>query len=166
MRHSSDPTAATRLLREAQAAAKLSHPGIVQVFDFGRTDRNEPFIVMEMLTGSDLHELLKQPRPPTRRRGRAHRSAGGGRTGRGAQARHRSSRSEAGEHLPASHRVEATAAQSVGLWHRANDHSESTAPDSHRQCARKPTLPITGASARRRPSRYPGGRVGAERRAV
>src|SRR5688500_5297475 len=36
-----------RLLREAQSAAKLIDPGIVRVFDFGRSEQGDPFIVME-----------------------------------------------------------------------------------------------------------------------
>ena len=44
-----------RLLREAQAAAKLNHPNIVSVFDAGEAD-GEPFIVMELVEGESLHD--------------------------------------------------------------------------------------------------------------
>jgi eukaryotic-like serine/threonine-protein kinase len=50
--------AATRLLREARAAARLEHPSIVRVFDFGETERGDPFIVMEEVRGESLAELV------------------------------------------------------------------------------------------------------------
>jgi len=47
-----------RLLQEARAAARLEHPAIVRVFDFGLTDAGSPYIVMELLRGESLAELL------------------------------------------------------------------------------------------------------------
>src|SRR4051812_42762774 len=47
-----------RLIQEARAAAKLTHPAIVKVFDVGQTERGDPFIVMELLQGDSLGELL------------------------------------------------------------------------------------------------------------
>jgi serine/threonine protein kinase len=47
-----------RLLHEARAAARLGHPAIVRVNDFGKTDRGDPFIVMERLEGEDLAAAL------------------------------------------------------------------------------------------------------------
>ncbi|WP_437667507.1 protein kinase domain-containing protein [Sorangium sp. So ce1182] len=52
------PAIAERLLREARAAAKLSHPGIVRVFDLGKTAEGTPYIVMELLEGEALRDLL------------------------------------------------------------------------------------------------------------
>ncbi len=49
---------ADRLLREAQAAAKLVDPAIVRVFDFGRSEHGDPFIVMELLSGEDLSSAI------------------------------------------------------------------------------------------------------------
>jgi len=47
-----------RLLQEARAAARLGHPAIVRVFDFGRTRRGDPFVVMELVHGETLANLL------------------------------------------------------------------------------------------------------------
>jgi eukaryotic-like serine/threonine-protein kinase len=47
-----------RLLQEARAAAKLGHPAIVRVFDVGKTQHGDPFIVMELLQGETLGSLL------------------------------------------------------------------------------------------------------------
>ncbi|HVU04252.1 MAG TPA: serine/threonine-protein kinase [Polyangiaceae bacterium] len=49
---------ADRLLHEARAAARLGHPAIVRVNDFGKTGRGDPFIVMERLDGEDLASAL------------------------------------------------------------------------------------------------------------
>ncbi len=47
------------LLREAQATAKLIHPAIVRVLDFGANGR-EPFIVFERLDGEDLRSRIER----------------------------------------------------------------------------------------------------------
>ncbi len=49
-----------RLLHEARAAARLADPAIVRVFDFGRTNWGDPFIVMEMLEGEDLMSVINR----------------------------------------------------------------------------------------------------------
>jgi eukaryotic-like serine/threonine-protein kinase len=49
-----------RLRIEARAAAKLTHPSIVRVFDVGETEWGDPFIVMELLRGESLWTLLEQ----------------------------------------------------------------------------------------------------------
>ncbi|WP_437911570.1 serine/threonine-protein kinase [Sorangium sp. So ce302] len=56
------PAIAERLLREARAAAKLSHPGIVRVFDLGKTADGTPYIVMELLEGEALRDVLCRER--------------------------------------------------------------------------------------------------------
>ncbi len=55
-----DPAFVSRFQREAQAAARLIHPNIVQVFDSGRDDRSHRyFIVMEYIEGSSCAEILR-----------------------------------------------------------------------------------------------------------
>jgi serine/threonine-protein kinase len=49
-----------RLLQEARAAAKLSHPAIVRVFDVGQTALGDPFIVMELLEGEALSATIER----------------------------------------------------------------------------------------------------------
>jgi serine/threonine protein kinase/tetratricopeptide (TPR) repeat protein len=54
----SDPDARTRLLREAQAIARLSHPNVVVVYDVG-TFRDSVFIAMEFVEGNTLGYWLQ-----------------------------------------------------------------------------------------------------------
>jgi serine/threonine protein kinase len=49
-----------RLLLEARVEARLKHPNIVHVFDFGETDLGDAFIVMEVLDGISLGQLLTE----------------------------------------------------------------------------------------------------------
>jgi len=55
----SDADARTRLLREAQALASLSHPNVVTVYDVGISD-DEVFITMEYVQGTDVSKWLRQ----------------------------------------------------------------------------------------------------------
>jgi len=52
------PGQSSRMAREAQAAARLAHPALVRVFDFGWTTRGDPFLVMELAQGETLATLL------------------------------------------------------------------------------------------------------------
>ena len=55
-----DPTFVSRFRREALAAARLVHPNIVQVFDFGLDpETKQHFIVMEHVAGHSCAELLR-----------------------------------------------------------------------------------------------------------
>src|ERR1700728_4941497 len=53
-----------RFRREAQAAANLSHPNIVPVFDWGE-DNGTYFIVMELVDGTSLADMLRGGRTLT-----------------------------------------------------------------------------------------------------
>jgi len=48
-----------RFNREVRAVAKLDHPNIIQVFDSGITEQNQPYYTMELLHGEALDERLK-----------------------------------------------------------------------------------------------------------
>ncbi|MBI2377219.1 MAG: response regulator [Deltaproteobacteria bacterium] len=53
-----------RFTSEARAAAALSHPGIVSVYDFGEdTKRNIHYIVMELVRGVSLRETVRALAP-------------------------------------------------------------------------------------------------------
>jgi serine/threonine protein kinase len=53
-------TSGTRMAREAHAAARLGHPAMVRVFDFGWTSRADPFLVMELVQGESLGSMLRR----------------------------------------------------------------------------------------------------------
>jgi serine/threonine-protein kinase len=55
-----DPTFVSRFQREAQAAARLVHPNIVQIFDSGLDESSgRHFIVMEYIEGQSCAEILR-----------------------------------------------------------------------------------------------------------
>ena len=50
-----------RFIREAEAAGRLSHPGIVTIFDVGEEpETRAPYIVMEFVGGQSLDKLLER----------------------------------------------------------------------------------------------------------
>lgn len=53
-------TGANRMAREAHAAARLGHPAMVRVFDFGWTSRADPFLVMELVQGESMGSILRR----------------------------------------------------------------------------------------------------------
>ncbi|MEV5012518.1 protein kinase [Streptomyces sp. NPDC055692] len=61
-----DPTAAARFHQEAQTTARLSHPNVVAVYDFGQAD-GRLYLVMEMVQGHSLAERLASGGPLTPR---------------------------------------------------------------------------------------------------
>jgi serine/threonine-protein kinase len=52
-----------RLVREAKAAAALSHPNVVAVFDVGETDDRIVYLAMEHIVGTTLREQIGRPDP-------------------------------------------------------------------------------------------------------
>ena len=55
---SADRDFADRFVREARVLAKLHHPHIVEVHDFGKTAEGHLYIVMEYVDGANLHERI------------------------------------------------------------------------------------------------------------
>ncbi len=58
IRESVDTASRERFLREARAAASLSHPNVCQLYDIGDED-GRPFLVMELLEGHSLADRLR-----------------------------------------------------------------------------------------------------------
>ncbi|MBI3424647.1 MAG: protein kinase [Acidobacteria bacterium] len=54
-----DATVRERFHREALAAARLKHPNIIQVYDFGSLANGSAYIVMELVEGRSLREELR-----------------------------------------------------------------------------------------------------------
>ncbi len=132
-----DASFVERFRREAQAAARLNHPGIVSVYDSG-TDGDTPYIVMEYIEGRTLADFLGSGKtlPPKQA---AHDRAGDrGSAGRRARPGRDPPRHQAGE------RDDHARGQGPrdGLRHRA---ARSAARRPHRRrprsSARRPTSP-------------------------
>ncbi|MDB4933036.1 MAG: prkC 40, partial [Labilithrix sp.] len=64
----SAPELRDRFLRESRACAQLRHPNIVGLLDFGFDSANQPYMVMELLSGPSLKEEidLEAPMAPAR----------------------------------------------------------------------------------------------------
>lgn len=64
----SDRTLSERFRREAQSSARIKHPNVVQVMDFGVTEGGLSFMAMELLEGHTLADLIKSEKrlPPSR----------------------------------------------------------------------------------------------------
>ncbi len=52
-----------RFIFEARAAAKINHPNIVEITDFGYTNEGLPFFVMEYMEGRELIDLIVEASP-------------------------------------------------------------------------------------------------------
>jgi len=49
-----------RLLREARAAGQIAHRNVVEVYDVGETAEEDPFLVMQLLSGDTLYACVKR----------------------------------------------------------------------------------------------------------
>lgn len=56
----SDTNSVKRFQQESKAAARLKHPHIIDVYDFGISPAGQPYIVMEFLEGTPLSDLIKK----------------------------------------------------------------------------------------------------------
>ena len=56
-----DQTFLDRFRREARAMAKLNHPHIITVFEFGQTAEGHLFFVMEFVDGANLADIIHGP---------------------------------------------------------------------------------------------------------
>jgi tRNA A-37 threonylcarbamoyl transferase component Bud32 len=63
-----DPSHVQRFEREVRLTATLTHPNTIQIFDYGRTDEDTFYYVMEFLKGLSLDDLVRGhgPLPPGR----------------------------------------------------------------------------------------------------
>jgi serine/threonine-protein kinase len=68
--HLGDPEQRDRLLQEARAVARLQHPHLVRLYEFGEVsglagDVSQPYLVLEYVPGGSLADLLRgSPQPP------------------------------------------------------------------------------------------------------
>ena len=58
-----DPQFAERFRREAQAAARLKHPHVVAVYDFGVSSNGVIYLVMELVEGRNLRTIIREQGP-------------------------------------------------------------------------------------------------------
>lgn len=58
--HAANSAGMSRFVREANVVARLNHPNIVQLIDFGRDRHGRMLLVMELLEGEPLRALLRR----------------------------------------------------------------------------------------------------------
>ena len=62
-RRAADSREQEQSLAEARALARMDHPAIVPVYDFGATDEGYCYIVSKFVDGGDLAGLARSSRP-------------------------------------------------------------------------------------------------------
>ena len=73
--HRAEPGRRERFIQEARAIARLRHPHLVQLYEFGEVPAaggaaSQPYLVLEYVSGGSLADLLRgSPQPPGRPRG-------------------------------------------------------------------------------------------------
>lgn len=58
--HDGPQTQAIRFQREARLVAALKHENVMSALDFGITEKNEPYLVLDYVEGESLRKLLKR----------------------------------------------------------------------------------------------------------
>jgi len=62
-----DPKQARRFAREARAAARIVHPGVVTIYAIGELADGRPYLVMQLIDGEPLDKIFRDgPVPPLR----------------------------------------------------------------------------------------------------
>ncbi|HEU4346494.1 MAG TPA: serine/threonine-protein kinase [Actinoplanes sp.] len=61
-----DPGLPERIRVEARSAARLRHPNVVEVHDYGQTGDGVPYVVMELVDGHSLADVLRDGALPWR----------------------------------------------------------------------------------------------------
>ncbi len=54
------PEARARFTREARSVAKLRHPNVLEIYDYGGEDEEEAYIAAELLTGPTLKDFVEK----------------------------------------------------------------------------------------------------------
>lgn len=62
-----DPVMAKRFAREARSAARVQHPGVVQIFAVGELPDGRPYLAMQLVDGEPLDKILADGPLPARR---------------------------------------------------------------------------------------------------
>jgi len=61
--HTRDAVAVDRFFQEARTASSIRHPGVVEMFDYGRLPGGQAYIAMELLRGEELSAFLARRGP-------------------------------------------------------------------------------------------------------
>ena len=57
------PGLADRFRAEARAVTRIEHPNIIEIYDYGQTDNGQLYYIMELLTGHELIDDIRQLAP-------------------------------------------------------------------------------------------------------
>ena len=128
-----DRSSRRRFLREARAAARISHPNVCPIFEVGE-EGGWPFLAMELLPGETLAARLRRERAVARR-GAGRRRGPAGRPGRPARRGRRAPGPQALEHLPDAPRRQAPR---LRPGPRAAERRRPRSRDGHRHHATGP----------------------------